>query len=128
MILGDDIIILNKKVALKYLQVMKTLNVGINLSKSLVSNNGHCEFAKKFISPLGRLEGISLKEFSSLGNAFSNVLNVSRKFRVRPVNILRLLGFGSFAAGHSVTNFYRMSLNSTIKHILISPIINSEVS
>lgn len=124
MILGDDIIILDAAVAKMYLKVMRDLDVGINLSKSLISNNGTAEFAKKLVTPNGRVEGLSLKEFSSLGNAFSNVISLAAKLSARPVNILRLLGYGSISAGHSCPSFVRYSLKSVIHHILISPIIS----
>lgn len=124
--LGDDIIILDSKVAKMYLKVMRDLDVGINLSKSLISNNGCAEFAKKLVTPLGRVEGVSLKEFSSLGNSFSNIINLAAKFAARPVNILRILGYGSLSSGHAVPSFMRMSLKSVIHHILISPVILQE--
>lgn len=123
MILGDDIIILNSKVAKMYLKVMQDLDVGINLSKSLISNNGSAEFAKKLVTPTGRVEGLSLKEFSSLGNAFSNIISLACKLQARPVNILRLLGYGSLSSGHSCPSFMRLSLKSIIHHILISPLV-----
>lgn len=58
-LLGDDISIANREVAQAYLQLMEQLGVEINLSKSVVSSIGGCEFAKKVIvngidySPIG---------------------------------------------------------------------------
>jgi len=46
-ILGDDLVIANKQVAISYLDVMETFGVGINLSKSLISESGVMEFAKR---------------------------------------------------------------------------------
>jgi hypothetical protein len=46
-VLGDDVVIANKQIADSYLVLMKLLGVDINLSKSLVSSDGVCEFAKK---------------------------------------------------------------------------------
>jgi hypothetical protein len=46
-VLGDDVVIANKQIADSYLVLMKLLGVEINLSKSLVSSDGVCEFAKK---------------------------------------------------------------------------------
>jgi len=45
-ILGDDIVIANDAVAENYLRLMKTLGVGINLSKSVQSKD-FAEFAKR---------------------------------------------------------------------------------
>lgn len=57
--LGDDVVIADKSVANSYLVLMELLGVDINLSKSIISSNKTCEFAKKLIvdgvdfSPLG---------------------------------------------------------------------------
>lgn len=66
LVLGDDVVILDKGVADEYLRLMTQLAVGVNLSKSLVSPDGFAEFAKRFIGPCGLYSGVSLKEFSSL--------------------------------------------------------------
>ena len=47
-ILGDDICIADSKVAEVYLSTLKDLGVTISLPKSLVSDVGGAEFAKKF--------------------------------------------------------------------------------
>ncbi|WAK72409.1 MAG: RNA-dependent RNA polymerase [Bremia lactucae associated mitovirus 1] len=58
-VLGDDVVIANTQVASAYLTLMKDLGVEINLHKSLVSEKGVAEFAKKLLdskhdySPLG---------------------------------------------------------------------------
>jgi hypothetical protein len=127
MVLGDDIIILDAKVAKCYLSVMKQLDVGINLAKSLISVKGYAEFAKKFITPEGRVEGLSLKEFSSLGNALSNVISLAFKLNARRSNMLRLLGFGPFAAGKSPLSFMKRSYKSTLDHLLVSPLVNPKI-
>lgn len=59
-ILGDDIIIFDKIVAKSYYKIMSDLNVGINLSKSLVSRKGYGEFAKKLITTAGIVSGLSV--------------------------------------------------------------------
>jgi hypothetical protein len=45
-LLGDDIVIFDKNVAEKYLELMETLGVPINLSKSVIATNETVEFAK----------------------------------------------------------------------------------
>lgn len=122
MILGDDLLILNQKVANRYLQVMESLGVGVNMSKSLISTTGCGEFAKKFITPQGRAEGVSLKEFTSLGMSISNLLAVQRKLGSSRTRILRVLGYGPLSSGHSVLNWTRTSLRSYLDHLLIAPL------
>jgi hypothetical protein len=46
-LLGDDICIADQSVAEQYLILMASLGVEINLSKSLVSQTGVTEFAKR---------------------------------------------------------------------------------
>jgi len=66
LVLGDDVVILDKRVAKEYLNLMNQLSVGVNLAKSLVSPIGFAEFAKRLIGPDGLYSGVSLREFSSL--------------------------------------------------------------
>lgn len=48
-LLGSDIVITDKSVACEYEAVMEDLGVSISRLKSLISNTGAAEFAKKFI-------------------------------------------------------------------------------
>jgi len=63
-ILGDDIVIANDDVAREYSNLMKSLGVSINMSKSIVSTR-FCEFAKRWvgdginITPIG--PGLTLR-------------------------------------------------------------------
>lgn len=102
MILGDDLLILDSGVAKCYLQVMNQLGVGVNLSKSLVSNKGYGEFAKKFFGPDGIMSGISLKEWSSFGENLAGFFAYFRKLKMTLPIFLRTLGFGSFSSGHQI--------------------------
>lgn len=59
-LLGDDIVIADAAVAGAYLDLMRTLGVPINASKSFEMLSGTCEFAKRWIHPLfGDLSPIS---------------------------------------------------------------------
>lgn len=48
-VLGDDVLICDKNVALVYASVLDRLGVTISVSKSLVSDTGCVEFAKRFL-------------------------------------------------------------------------------
>lgn len=61
LVLGDDIVIFDKKVAAVYLKVMADLGVGINLVKSVISKDSF-EFAKRFIHKGVDLSPVSFKE------------------------------------------------------------------
>lgn len=58
-VLGDDVVIADVAVAQAYKEVMAHLGVDINMSKSVVSSTGVCEFAKKLL--------VSGKEFGPYG-------------------------------------------------------------
>jgi len=63
--LGDDIVICNKEVALHYHYIMtEILGVKINLSKSLQSDKGVIEFAKRIITPTSEFSPIGPKNIA----------------------------------------------------------------
>jgi hypothetical protein len=82
-LLGDDIVIADKAVAKLYHKLMvKYLGVDINMSKTLVSEHGIMEFAKRLVSPteeftpLGakNLSGV-LKHSAQLPNLFTDLIS-----------------------------------------------------
>jgi len=83
-LLGDDIVIADKAVADSYLAVMTDLGVEINLSKSLESQKGVFEFAKRLVSPQA--------EYSPIGP--KAVLQVLRTYNAIPGLIIDYLGKG----------------------------------
>jgi len=60
-LLGDDIVIADKAVAMSYHEIMtKILGVEINLSKSLISDNSF-EFAKRLVTMDGEVSAVGAK-------------------------------------------------------------------
>jgi hypothetical protein len=97
-LLGDDIVIADKAVAKEYLAIMKTLGVTIQETKSLVSNNGTFEFAKRTVlrgtdaTPVS-LKGlqVGLTNISCLEAALAKIPGIwSNKIS----SIARALGYG----------------------------------
>lgn len=80
-LLGDDIIIANKTVADSYLALMSDLGVEINMSKSVVSNSGFCEFAKRWVHP-------HLGEFSPIG--IKLLLGIVKNITMYPVLLVEM--------------------------------------
>jgi len=92
-VLGDDIIIQDDKVAQEYLAIMKSLGVGINLSKTVVSTE-LLEFAKRLstrthdISPVGPGAILStIRRPIMAGTLFSDlnlrgIISISDAFKV----------------------------------------------
>lgn len=62
-VLGDDIVILGKGVAARYVEVCRIFGIEIGLAKSLISNNGTFEFAKRFYFKGKDASPLSAKEF-----------------------------------------------------------------
>lgn len=52
-ILGDDVVITDPNVAPVYRSILEKLGLTISESKSLISENGSIEFAKKFLVSCG---------------------------------------------------------------------------
>jgi hypothetical protein len=86
-VLGDDVVIADTKVAEAYRSLMTALGVPINMSKSLVSEKGVLEFAKRWVHP-------DRGEFSPIGPGL--ILVVIRNLRFIPllVNELVAKSFG----------------------------------
>ena len=58
-ILGDDIVIADRLVAVQYRKLIEELGLSISLKKTLLSESGTCEFAKPFILRSGGKGGNS---------------------------------------------------------------------
>jgi hypothetical protein len=80
-VLGDDIVIRDTRVAGEYQDLMATLGVPINMSKSLVSSKGCLEFAKRWIHP-------DLGDFTPLGPGL--ILVTIRNLRFIPLLVNEL--------------------------------------
>lgn len=95
MVLGDDIVIFDRKVAAEYLRVMEDLGVGINLIKSVVSTNSF-EFAKRFYNRGVNLSPISFKEMDLAGASLEGAVLLFHRFgglkRISP--FIRFRGYG----------------------------------
>jgi hypothetical protein len=62
LVLGDDIVIANRKVAEEYLRLCKSLGIQVGLAKSYISDSGMFNFANQtFVGP-NNLSPISMKE------------------------------------------------------------------
>jgi hypothetical protein len=98
LVLGDDLVIANESVAEKYLQLAKEWDIGINLSKSVLSRNGSFEFAKRFFYKGNDVTGLSFKEMAVAYwdlRALFQLLHRVRRFRnPRISEMLSFLGHG----------------------------------
>lgn len=94
-VLGDDIIIWNRKVASRYLSVLKELGVTVGLAKSVISPKGvGLEFAKKTLLNGIDVSPIPFKEQSSAHRTVALASELSRKYSVSDLSLFRFLGYG----------------------------------
>lgn len=109
-VLGDDLVIADRKVGDQYLALCLELGVGIALHKSLRSRNGSFEFAKRFIwsdsdvSPLSLLEAeVASRDLRVLGEL------IRKNPRMRLADVLAFLGFGYRNLGGATNRFEVLS-------------------
>jgi hypothetical protein len=99
-LLGDDLVIANKRVADKYLEILKDLGMEVNLSKSLLSPTGTClEFAKRtiFVYPDGLWVDISpvpVKEMAAAQGLLPALVQFGIKYQLGLAQLLQAFGFG----------------------------------
>jgi hypothetical protein len=61
-------VILNERLATRYLSVCQGLGIEINLSKSITSTNGSFEFAKRTFYKGTEVSGLSWRQFLDYGS------------------------------------------------------------
>jgi hypothetical protein len=97
-ILGDDVVIADRFVAAKYLEVMKEIGVDISLAKSMVSSSGSLEFAKRTWISGREATPISLAELvvalCHLGALEQLVRKCAMYVTLRMSSVARFAGFG----------------------------------
>lgn len=111
-ILGDDLVIGDRLVALQYKRLLKRMKVKISVAKSLVSENNSLEFASRFIfrgtdlSPIYfKLLMAAKQSLPSIGLFFRRV----REFReIRISEFIRVLGGGYRVLGLSAFCYSRL--------------------
>ena len=112
-ILGDDIVIADRRVALSYLKVMDTLGVGISMYKSLISGNGSFEFAKRFVYRGEDATAVSLAEMAVASTSLAALvmlLDRIGQFRSPTLgDVLAFLGRGYRVRGGLMRKYSEMS-------------------
>lgn len=92
-VLGDDVVICNRKVAKEYLKVLRILDVECNLSKSIIS--GHAlEFAKRFYYKSVDVSPLSFKELNAQGENLRSLVSFQEKWKFRDSVLLSLMRAG----------------------------------
>lgn len=120
-LLGDDIRIADERVAQAYLAFMSSIGVDISIPKSLVSNLGVGEFAKRLTHPvMGDVSPLSWKEVIAAWNNLSCVLDLVKKRNMSVTQLLQFLGYGHRVVSWSKRPFVKQS--SRVRNLLLSAI------
>lgn len=94
-ILGDDVVIIGKDVAAKYLALMKQMGVGIGAHKSLISDSGKAlEFAKRTFLGTEDVSMVPFSEFVMGRQSLAGLLELVRKYSLTFGQTMSVLGYG----------------------------------
>nr|UIW13869.1 MAG: RNA-dependent RNA polymerase [Rhizoctonia solani mitovirus 87] len=94
-VLGDDIVLGNRKVAQAYLGILDSLGMPVNLHKSLVSEKGTClEFAKRTIYKRTDISPVPLKELGASQGLVTAMAQFAVKYSLTTPQLLQSFGYG----------------------------------
>lgn len=124
LVLGDDIVIADEQVAKSYLRLCEEWDIGINLSKSVLSDNGSLEFAKRFVYKYQDVTGLSFREVSVARYDIRGLLQLLsrvKSFRnIRISEALSFLGHGYRALSRMNTRYNKMGQGLRRALLLVS--------
>lgn len=108
-ILGDDVVIAGKKVALEYAALMQRMDVKIGDHKSLVSTNGSAlEFAKRTFLNGKDVSMIPFAEFVMARQSLAGLNELARKYTLTFGQMLSVLGYGYKAKANASKRLFSM--------------------
>jgi hypothetical protein len=118
-ILGDDLVIGNRLVAIEYLRVLKDIGMEVGLHKSLISGgNLGLEFAKRTFHKGEDISPIPLSEFAAALGAISEMRSFAEKFNLNFPALVKTLGYKYRVLG-SLTKRFSL-LNAKLKIIFLA--------
>lgn len=124
LVLGDDLVIADKSVANMYLAIAKEWDIEINMSKSVISNNGSLEFAKRFVYKYQDVSGISFREMSVAKYDIRGLLQLFARVKlfrdIRISELLSFLGHGYKALSRIHTRFNKLGKGMNKALLLLS--------
>lgn len=128
-VLGDDVVIFNRAVAVEYRRVISLIGMEIGLHKSILSRKGTMvEFAKRIFHCGVDVSPVPFKEFFAALFGYGNLLDFGRKYNLSFIQLARTLGF-KYRALSKVGNGFKC-LPSGLKRVFIAsslPGVSSEV-
>nr|UIW13814.1 MAG: RNA-dependent RNA polymerase [Rhizoctonia solani mitovirus 42] len=118
-ILGDDLVIFNRVVALEYIKVIRNIGMEIGLHKSVLSRTTvSLEFAKRIFHKGVDVSAVPFKEFFASLGGFGNILEFANKYKLSKLQIAKTLGF-RFKSLSKINHGFN-SLNYKLKQLLVA--------
>lgn len=118
-VLGDDGVIVGKKVIKEYLSLLQLIGVKTGLAKSIIAKNKFViEFAKKFFVDTTTANMLPLKECIATSSSTSLVAEFVRKYDLSLNAILSFLGYG-YKAKMRASNSSLFNLSTRLRVILV---------
>jgi hypothetical protein len=125
-LLGDDLVLANKKVKDAYLCILRDLGVKVGLHKSILSSTGiGLEFAKRTFVLDMDVSPISFKEFFSALDSTASFTAFSRKYNLSFPLQIKILGYGFRVLGRCQDFF---ALPKALKALFLSRILKSNIN
>jgi hypothetical protein len=121
-ILGDDLVIFDRKVANEYLKIIKLIGMQVGLHKSVLSNKHECltlEFAKRTFFKGVDISPVPILEFTSSLFEWGRAMEFCRKYSLTPVGLAKVLGFRFQNLAKLQSNSFR-KLGSKLKMLVIA--------
>jgi hypothetical protein len=121
-VLGDDLVIFREPVARQYLKILKDIGMEVGLHKSILSRDSNTltvEFAKRVFHKGHDISPVPVLEFTSSLFDYGRLMEFTRKYRLTPVQIAKMLGF-KFKAIAKLNSASFSSLNYKLRMLLIS--------
>lgn len=124
-ILGDDIVIFNNYVAKRYHDIILSLGVECNLSKSIMSPKGlGLEFAKRTFLHGENVSPAPLKELASALVSLPGMIEYKLKYSLSIPQVLKVAGFGFRVIGSCNKPWGKLSIK--VKYLILSIMLISK--
>lgn len=118
-VLGDDLVIFNRAVALEYIKVIRGIGMEIGLHKSVLSRSSvTLEFAKRIFHKGENVSPVPFKEFFAALGGFGNFLEFATKYKLSKLEMAKCLGF-KFKALSKINHGFN-SLNYKLKQLIVA--------
>nr|ALD89120.1 RNA-dependent RNA polymerase [Rhizoctonia solani mitovirus 15] len=118
-VLGDDLVIFDQRVKVKYLAIVDALGVQCGIAKSLLSPTGTAiEFAKRTFWMGKDISPIPLLEFIAANLTLADAISFARKYSLSFPQLLRVLGYGYRVVGS--VHKHVGQLNSRVRSLLFA--------